>query len=133
MNIRIIILFFSSYLLICNISSQEYSALDLYKNCKNYKDWIESNFEEPINSQVLFNMGKCQGIMETTGKIMLTLCKERQRNVNINKNLSANLDGIRTISLVKEYVMRAPSFDSLQNYNAQELLALILSQKWPCR
>ena len=133
MNIRIIILFFSSYLLICNISSQEYSALDLYKNCKNYKDWIESNFEEPINSQVLFNMGKCQGIMETTGKIMLTLCKERQRNVNINKNLSANLDGIRTISLVKEYIMRTPSFDSLQNYNAQELLALILSQRWPCR
>ena len=71
--------------------------------------------------------------METTGKIMLTLCKERQRNVNINKNLSANLEGIRTISLVKEYVMRAPGFDSLQNYNAQELLSLILSQRWPCR
>ena len=133
MNIRIIILFFSSYLLASNIFSQEFSALDLYKNCKNYKDWIESNFEEPVNSQILFNMGKCQGIMETTGKVMLTLCKERQRNVNINKNLSANLEGIRTISLVKEYIMRAPSFDSLQNYNAQELLALILSQRWPCR
>ena len=133
MKIRTIILFFSSYLLVFNISSQEFSALDLYKNCKNYKDWIESNFEEPINPQVLFNMGKCQGIMETTGKIMLTLCKERQRNVNINKNLSANLDGITTISLVKEYVMRAPGFNSLQNYNAQELLSLILSQRWPCR
>ena len=133
MKIRTIILFFSSYLLVFNISSQEFSALDLYKSCKNYKDWIESNFEEPINSQVLFNMGKCQGVMETTGKIMLTLCKERQRNVNINKNLSANLDGITTISLVKEYVMRAPGFDSLQNYNAQELLSLILSQRWPCR
>ena len=133
MKIRTIILFFSSYLLVFNISSQEFSALDLYKSCKNYKDWIESNFEEPINPQVLFNMGKCQGIMETTGKIMLTLCKERQRNVNINKNLSANLDGITTISLVKEYVMRAPGFNSLQNYNAQELLSLILSQRWPCR
>ena len=61
MKIRIIILFFSSYLLVFNTSSQEFSALDLYKNCKNYKDWIDSNFEEPVNSQVLFNMGKCQG------------------------------------------------------------------------
>ena len=112
--------------------TQEFSALDLYKSCKNYKDWIDSSFEEPVNSQVLFNMGKCQGIMETTGKIMVTLCKERKRNVNINKKLSANLEGIRTISLVKEYVARASNINSLQNYNSLELLSTILSNRWPC-
>ena len=94
---------------------------------KNYKNWIDSSFEEPVDPQILFNMGKCQGIMETTGKVMLTLCMERKRNVNINKQLAANLEGIRTISLVKEYVISASKISNLQEYNAQELLSIVLS------
>ena len=78
-------------------------------------------------------MGKCQGIMETTGKIMLTLCKERKRNLNINKSLSANLEGVKTISLVREYIKQASKISNLQNYNSNELLAIILSNRWQCK
>ncbi len=132
MKFKSFIIIFSMFCYTYKTPTQEFNALDLYKSCKNYKDWIDSSFEEPVNSQVLFNMGKCQGIMETTGKIMVTLCKERKRNVNINKKLSANLEGIRTISLVKEYVARASNINSLQNYNSLELLSTILSNRWPC-
>ena len=123
----------SLYVLIFNSLSQEFTAFDLYKSCKNYKDWIDNDFEEPVNSQILFNMGKCQGIMETTGKIMLTLCKERKRNLNINKSLSANLEGVKTISLVREYIKQASKISNLQNYNSNELLAIILSNRWQCK
>ena len=116
-----------------NSFCQEFSALDLYKSCKNYKDWIDNDFEEPVNSQILFNMGKCQGVMETSGKIMLTLCKERKRNLNINKSLSANLEGVKTISLVREYVKQASKISNLQDYKAYELLAIILSNRWQCK
>ena len=113
--------------------TQEYSAYDLLKSCSNYKNWIEKNFESPVDQQALFNMGKCQGILETTGKIMSTLCVERKRNVNISKQLAANLEGIRTVSLVREYVNVASSIENLQKYSAQSLLTKILSKKWPCR
>ena len=133
MKQRFIFLIFSIILISDNSFSQEFSAFDLFKSCKNYKSWIDSSFEEPVDPQILFNMGKCQGIMETTGKVMLTLCMERKRNVNINKQLAANLEGIRTISLVKEYVISASKISNLQEYNAQELLSIILSKRWPCR
>ena len=133
MKPKFIFFIFSIIFITYNSFSQEFSAHDLFKSCNNYKNWIDSNFEEPVDPQLLFNMGKCQGIMETTGKIMLTLCKERKRNVNINKQLAANLEGIRTISLVKEYVTRASKLSNLQEYKAQELLSIILSKRWPCR
>ena len=88
-RILIIILFI---IFNANISlAQEYSGYDLLKSCKNYKNWIEDEFESPVDQQLLFNMGKCQGILETTGKIMSTLCAERKMNANINKQLTANL------------------------------------------
>ena len=132
MKCKTFIIIFYMFFFIFETGTQEFNALDLYKSCKSYKDWIDSSFEEPVNSQVLFNMGKCQGIMETTGKIMVTLCKERKRNANINKKLAANLEGIRTISLVNEYVSRSSKINSLQNYNSLELLSTILSNRWPC-
>jgi vacuolar-type H+-ATPase catalytic subunit A/Vma1 len=113
--------------------TQEYSAYDLLKSCSNYKNWIEKNFDSPVDQQALFNMGKCQGILETTGKIMSTLCIERKRNANINKQLAANLEGVRTLLLVREYVNVASSIENLQKYSAQSLLTKILSNKWPCR
>jgi len=115
------------------VLSQESTAYDLFKNCSNYKNWIESKFEETVDPQILFNMGKCQGIIQTTGKMMSTLCKERKRNVNINKRLAANLEGIRTILLVKEYVRSAASIGNLQEYGAEDLLTAILSKRWPCK
>ena len=117
-----------------NISlAQEYSAYDLLKSCNNYKTWIENKFESPVDQQLLFNMGKCQGILETTGKIMSTLCAEKKMNVNINKQLTANLEGIKTISLVREYIFIASTIENIQKYSAQNLLSKILSKKWPCR
>ncbi len=117
-----------------NISvAQEYSAYDLLKSCNNYKTWIENKFESPVDQQLLFNMGKCQGILETTGKIMSTLCAERKMNVNINKQLIAKLEGVKTISLVREYIFVASSIENIQKYSAQNLLTKILSKKWPCR
>ena len=132
MKIKLIFLVFSIIFVPGNSFSQEFTGHDLFKNCNNYKNWIDSEFEEPADPQTFFNMGKCQGIMETTGKMMLTLCKERKRNVNIHKQLSANLEGIRTISLVKEYLAKASNISNLQRYNAQELLSIILSKRWPC-
>ncbi len=116
-----------------NSHGQEFSALDLFKSCTNYNDWIENSFESPVDQQLLFNMGKCQGIMETTGKVMLTLCLEKQRNANINQQLTANLAGIRTITLVKEFITRAEGVTNLQKYNAQSFLSKILSSRWPCK
>ena len=117
-----------------NISlAQEYSAYDLLKSCNNYKTWIENEFESPVDPQLLFNMGKCQGILETTGKMMSTLCAEKKMNVNINKQLTANLEGIKTISLVREYIFIASTIENIQKYSAQNLLSKILSKKWPCR
>ena len=113
--------------------AQEYSAYDLLKSCNNYKTWIENKFESPVDQQLLFNMGKCQGILETTGKIMSTLCAERKMNANINKQLTANLEGVKTISLVREYIFVASSIENIQKYSAQNLLSKILSKKWPCR
>ena len=54
-------------------------------------------------------------------------------NVNINKQLAANLEGVKTISLVREYVFVASSIENVQKYSAQNLLTKILSKKWPCR
>ena len=113
--------------------AQEYSAYDLIKSCGNYMSWIEKKFDAPVDQKLLFNMGKCQGIVETTGQIMSTLCAEKKRNVNINKQLTANLQGVRTLALIKEYVLVASAIGNLQNYSAQNLLTKILNKKWPCR
>ncbi|MBF96403.1 MAG: hypothetical protein CFH34_00947 [Alphaproteobacteria bacterium MarineAlpha9_Bin4] len=133
MKKKLVIFILPIFLIVNNSLSQEFSAYDLLKSCNNYKTWIDGNFEDPVDPQILFNMGKCQGIMETTGKVMLTLCIERKRNANINKQLTANLEGVKTITLVKEYVSRASKVTNLQKYNAQELLSVILSKRWPCR
>ena len=130
-KVLIIILFIVSNFKLC--AAQESSAYDLLKSCKNYKNWIENKFDSPVDQQLLFNMGKCQGIIETTGKIMSTLCAERKRNLNINDQLTANLEGVRTLSLIREYVSAAASVGNLQKYSAQNLVTKILSNKWPCK
>ena len=58
--------------------------------------------------------------------------QRKKKKCEHKQKLSANLEGIRTISLVKEYVARASNINSLQNYNALELLSTILSNRWPC-
>ena len=76
-------------------------------------------------------MGKCQGIMETLGRTMTTLCLEKKRNVNINKKLTANLNGIKTIDLIQRFLKYSSQDNKLRSYSATSYLADFISQKWP--
>ena len=78
-------------------------------------------------------MGKCQGIMETLGRTMTTLCLEKKRNVNINNKLTANLKGIKTIDLIQSFLKHASQDNKLRSYAASSYLADFISQKWPCQ
>ena len=82
---------------------------------------------------MLFNMGKCQGIIETLGRTMTTLCLEKKRNVNINNKLTANLNGIKTIELIKSFLKHAPQDNKLRFYSAISYLADFMSKQWPCK
>jgi len=85
-----------------------------------------------VDSKTLFNMGKCQGIIETLGRTMTTLCYERKRNVNINKKLTANLDGIKTIEVIESFLKHATKDNKLRSYSATSYLANFISEQWPC-
>ena len=78
-------------------------------------------------------MGKCQGIIETLGRTMTTLCLEKKRNVNINSKLTANLNGIKTIDLIQSFLKYASRDNKLRSYSASSYLADFMSQKWPCQ
>ena len=78
-------------------------------------------------------MGKCQGVIETLGKTMLTLCYERKRNVNINKNLTANLEGIKTIEIIEKFLRFAYSDSKLRSYSSSSYLISFISKSWPCK
>ena len=99
-----------------SVRAKDTNAREIYSICNDYYHWVNKNYDIPVDSKTLFNMGKCQGIMETTGKVMLTLCEEKKRNLSINKQLIANLQGIRTITLVKEYLRSASKIGNLQKY-----------------
>ena len=109
------------------------SALDLFINCKNYNDWVNGNFKDHVDDKILFNMGKCQGIIETTGKTMLTLCYERKRNLNISKKLVSNLEGVKTMDIIKEFIKFSKNRTDLQNYSYNSYLIDFISINWPCK
>tara|TARA_B100000963_G_C22370025_1_gene555474 strand:+ start:339 stop:737 length:399 start_codon:yes stop_codon:yes gene_type:complete len=109
------------------------SALDLFINCKNYNDWVNGNFKDHVDDKTLFNMGKCQGIIETTGKTMLTLCYERKRNLNISKKLVSNLEGVKTMDIIKEFIKFSKNRTDLQNYSYNSYLIDFISINWPCK
>ena len=115
-----------------DLYAADMTAAELYKNCKNYHDWVVNKFDVPVNEQLLFNMGKCLGQVETTGKMMLTLCRESRRNANISNQLTANLKRVKTFSIVEELVNISGNIANLQKYDGQLLLMQIIRQKWPC-
>ena len=115
------------------LTAQDITAYDLYKSCKNYHEWVINDFKFPVDEKILFNMGKCQGIIETTGKTMLTLCYENKRNLNINKQLTANLKNIKSITIIREFLSYAESDSSLRKYEGHEYLMNFVSSKWPCK
>ena len=121
------------YLFCGNYSmAQDISAYDLYKSCKNYYEWVTTDFNFPVDDKILFEMGKCQGIIETTGKTMLTLCIEKKRNLDINKKLTANLRDIKSITIIKNFVMQGDNDPSLRRHEGHLYLMNFLSDNWPC-
>ena len=115
------------------LKSDEMTAYDLLKSCQNYYHWVEKNYKDQVDEKMLFNMGKCQGVVETMGKTMLTLCYENKRNMNVNKRMTANLKGIKTIDLVKKFVETASLDGNIRNFSAQMYLINFINKNWPCK
>ena len=59
--------------------------------------------------------------------------ERKQRNVNINNKLTANLNGIKTIDLIQSFLKHASQDNKLRSYSAASYLADFISQKWPCQ
>ena len=114
------------------LKSEEMRAYDLFKGCQNYYHWVENNYKGQIDEKMLFDMGKCQGVVETMGKAMLTLCYENKRNMNVNKKMTANLKGVKTIEIVKRFVETASLDGNIRNFSAQIYLINFINKNWPC-
>ena len=130
------LIFFAFFLIQINtylVQAKDTNAREIYSICKDYYNWVNKNYDIPVDSKTLFNMGKCQGIMETLGRTMTTLCLEKKRNVNINKKLTANLNGIKTIDLIQSFLKHASKDNKFRAYSATSYLADFISQKWPCQ
>ena len=125
----IYILFFISN----NASAKEMNASELYASCKNYYNWVINDYNDPVDHKTMFNMGKCQGIIETLGKTMLTLCYERRRNLNIDQKLTANLEGVKTIEIVEKIVKYGSLETNLRGISSQTYLIFLLNKIWPCK
>ena len=134
-NKSTIFLFYLFFLLLIIERSlaREMNASELYSSCKNYYNWVTQDFNEPVDYKMMFNMGKCQGIVETLGKTMLTLCYERRRNLNIDHKLTANLEGIKTIEIVEKIVAYGSLETNLRSISSQTYLTLLINKIWPCR
>ena len=134
-NKSLLLIFFAFFLIQININAvhaKDTNAREIYSICKDYYYWVNKNYDIPVDSKTLFNMGKCQGIMETLGRTMTTLCVEKKRNVNINNKLIANLNGIKTIDLIQSFLKHASQDNKLRSYSAISYLTDFISQKWPC-
>ena len=114
------------------LKSEEMRAYDLFKGCQNYYHWVENNYKVQVDEKMLFDMGKCQGVVETMGKTMLTLCYENKRNMNVNKKMTANLKGVKTIEIVKRFVETASLDGNIRNFSAQIYLINFINKNWPC-
>ena len=115
-----------------SVIAKDINAYEVYKICSDYYQWVNKNYSLPVDEKMLFNMGKCQGVLETMGKTMLTLCYENKRNMNINKRMTANLKGVKTIEIVKRFVKTASLDGSIRNFSAQIYLINFINKNWPC-
>ena len=130
------LIFFAFFFIQINtylVQAKDTNAREIYSICKNYYNWVNKNYNIPVDNKTLFNMGKCQGTMETLGRTMTTLCLEKKRNVNINNKLTANLNGIKTIDLIQSFLKHASQDNKLRSYSGASYLADFISQKWPCQ
>tara|TARA_A100001011_G_C14040769_1_gene727678 strand:+ start:107 stop:505 length:399 start_codon:yes stop_codon:yes gene_type:complete len=114
-------------------NTAEVTTQEFLKGCKNYYLWVNKNYEIPVDEKILFNMGKCQGVIETMGKVMLTLCYESKRNLSISKQITANLKGIRTIEIIEELIKSTDTEKRLRSMTVQTFLFNFMSNNWPCK
>ena len=114
-------------------NTAEVTTQEFLKGCKNYYLWVNKNYEMPVDEKILFNMGKCQGVIETMGKVMLTLCYESKRNLSISKQITANLKGIRTIDIIEELIKSTDTEKRLRSMPVQTFLFNFMSNNWPCK
>jgi len=113
-------------------AESETNAKDLFAYCSDYSLWINNNFKKPVDGKTLFMMGKCQGIVESVGKTMYTLCLERKRNLNIPRQITANLGNIRTRELIRIFVKNSEGKTNLAAKSAYTYLLSIFSKSMPC-
>ena len=114
-------------------NTAEITTQEFLKGCKNYYLWVNKNYKIPVDEKILFNMGKCQGVIETMGKVMLTLCYESKRNLSISKQITANLKGIRTIDIIEELIKSTDTEKRLRSMPVQTFLFNFMSNNWPCK
>ena len=115
------------------LESKEMNAEEIYKSCKDYYNWVKGNYSQKVDAKTLFNMGKCQGVIQTLGKTMITLCYESKRNVNINLNFTANLKDVKTMDIIEKFIKVAASDGDLRTYSYSSYLLSIISRLWPCK
>ena len=76
------LIFFAFFFIQINtklVQAKDTNAREIYSICKDYYHWVNKNYNIPVDNKTLFNMGKCQGIMETLGRTMTTLCLEKKK------------------------------------------------------
>ena len=129
----IILTIFIFQISINSIKAKDTNAYEVYKICSDYYQWVNKNYSLPVDEKMLFNMGKCQGMIQTLGRTMLTLCYENKKNANINEKLTANLQGIKTIDIIKGFLNAAEKDGKLRSYSANSYLIEFISKQWPCK
>ena len=129
----IILIIFIFQISINSVKAKDINAYEVYKICSDYYQWVNKNYSLPVDEKMLFNMGKCQGMIQTLGRTMLTLCYENKKNANINKKLTANLQDIKTIDIIEGFLNAAEKDGKLRSYSANSYLIEFISKQWPCK
>jgi hypothetical protein len=52
--------------------------------------------------------------------------------MNVNKKMTANLKGVKTIEIVKRFVETASLDGNIRNFSAQIYLINFINKNWPC-
>ena len=129
----IVLIIFIFQISINSVKAKDLNAYEVYKICSDYYQWVNKNYILPVDEKMLFNMGKCQGMIQTLGRTMFTLCYENKNNANINKKLTANLQGIKIIDIIEGFLNAAEKEGKLRSHSANSYLIEFISKQWPCK
>ena len=109
------------------------NAVDLYNGCKDYFDWVNSEYNVPVDDRMLFNMGKCKGVIELyniDNKRATQVLKSVYQSFLTGYNLSyyEKTGKFKNLDLKSEYIFNAIMNDCRKNKNAY--LSNILTDFW---